>query len=143
MMRRPPPHFRARPMAGTSLMTVARWLATGYEIAPQGPDWLDPDDEYGVRGPIFVSRGPSGLPDGPWFGGGFGMRGDIIDDEDEEQPVAAPPVPVERVWRTGPAWDALVAAGGFREATPGRWGRPSVGRSVEVFYPSGYDRDED
>jgi hypothetical protein len=129
-------------MAGTSLVTLSRWLAAGYEIAPQGRDWLDADDEYGVRGPIYVSRtGDRGLPGAGGNTSGVDMRhGDIYDDsgiEDDDQPVPAPPEPPERVWRAGPAWDALVEAGGFREAKPGRWGRPSIGRGVEVFIPSG------
>jgi hypothetical protein len=104
-------------MAGTSLATFARWMAAGFEVAPQGRDWLDPDDEYGRRGPILVPIHP-GVGTG-WNGIGVNMRtGDVYDDPDDEVeddpgPSGAPSA--ARIWRTGPAWDALVASGGFRE----------------------------
>ena len=147
--RTPPPHFRARPQCGTSLVTVARWLAAGYEVAPQGRDWLDPDDEYGRRGPIYPAPGERGIG----HMGAVSMRtGDVYcdlddhdDPDDETDAAAAAPVETPRAFRTGPAWDRLVEAGGFREAKPGRWGRASTGRGTEVFRwreEDGYD-DED
>ena len=128
-------------MAGTSLVTLSRWLAAGYEIAPQGRDWLDPDDEYGKRGPIYPvagARGPGGLSDGA------DIYGDLDTDPDEDRPVAAPPVTAARVWRTGAAWDALVKAGGFQgESVPcpakGRKGARPWAYQAEPETESRYD----
>ena len=147
MMRRPPPpHFRARPHAGTSLLTISRWLAAGYALDPRGADWLDPDDDAGRRGPIYpAARARGCFEPTPWT---LYHDGDPGSDDDAPELVPVAPVEAPRAYRTGPAWEALVSAGGFRDwdsHTRGRWARPNgIRREVEVFVPDGYDwRDED